>query len=128
MTTFNHMVWHCLCFFSTRFTGHKNFQYKIDSCLNNEDTLIFSGSEDGNVYIWDLVEVFSVLIIDYYYFLLNASQVTYLFSKVGGLEISILLLLLLSLQNKIICMFGYFTGIWLTTSLFFGLALKELFI
>ncbi|PVD23115.1 hypothetical protein C0Q70_16378 [Pomacea canaliculata] len=38
------------------FTGHKNTQYKIDSCLNHEDTLIFSGSEDGCVYIWDLIE------------------------------------------------------------------------
>lgn len=43
--------------FFLRFTGHKNTQYKIDSCLNHEDTLIFSGSEDGCVYIWDLIEV-----------------------------------------------------------------------
>ena len=40
-----------------RYTGHKHSQYKIDSCLNDEDTLIVSGSEDGKVYFWDLVTV-----------------------------------------------------------------------
>ncbi|KAL5022334.1 hypothetical protein ScPMuIL_001489 [Solemya velum] len=38
------------------YTGHKNKDYKIDSCLNHRDTHILSGSEDGCVYIWDLVE------------------------------------------------------------------------
>ena len=40
-----------------RYTGHKNNQYKIDSCLNHEDTLVVSGSEDGKVYMWDLIDV-----------------------------------------------------------------------
>ncbi|KAK7099882.1 WD repeat domain-containing protein 83-like [Littorina saxatilis] len=47
------------------FTGHKNRQYKIDSCLNNEDTLVVSGSEDGKVYLWDLVEAKLVHTLDH---------------------------------------------------------------
>ena len=38
------------------FVGHKNSQYKVDSCLNNEDSHVVSGSEDGQVYFSDLVE------------------------------------------------------------------------
>ncbi|XP_060592589.1 WD repeat domain-containing protein 83-like [Ruditapes philippinarum] len=38
------------------YTGHKNSDYRIDSCLNSKDTHILSGSEDGFVYIWDLIE------------------------------------------------------------------------
>ena len=45
-----------------RFVGHKNSQYKVDSCLNNEDSHVVSGSEDGQVYFWDLVEVRSIII------------------------------------------------------------------
>lgn len=40
-----------------RYTGHKNSDYKIDNCLNSKDTYVMSGSEDGHVYIWDLLEV-----------------------------------------------------------------------
>ncbi|GFN77081.1 hypothetical protein PoB_000358700 [Plakobranchus ocellatus] len=38
------------------YSGHKNSNYKIDCCLNHKDTHILSGSEDGSVYIWDLLE------------------------------------------------------------------------
>ncbi|CAG8495666.1 7287_t:CDS:2 [Ambispora gerdemannii] len=38
------------------FKGHKNTQYKIQSCLSNYDMHVISGSEDGNIYIWDLLE------------------------------------------------------------------------
>jgi len=38
------------------YRGHKNIEYKIDSCFNNNDAVIISGSEDNNVYFWDLVE------------------------------------------------------------------------
>lgn len=41
-------------FFS--FTGHKNQEYKIDSCLLSSDTHVVSGSEDSKIYVWDLVE------------------------------------------------------------------------
>ncbi|GAB1606249.1 WD repeat domain-containing protein 83-like [Argonauta hians] len=37
------------------YSGHRNSDYKIDSCLNNTDNLILSGSEDGCVFIWDLI-------------------------------------------------------------------------
>uniref|UniRef100_T1J599 WD repeat domain-containing protein 83 n=1 Tax=Strigamia maritima TaxID=126957 RepID=T1J599_STRMM len=38
------------------YTGHKNSNYKIDSCLSHTDAQACSGSEDGFVYCWDLVE------------------------------------------------------------------------
>ncbi|XP_022314567.2 tyrosine-protein kinase transmembrane receptor Ror2-like [Crassostrea virginica] len=38
------------------FTGHQNHEYKVDSTLNCQDTHVISGSEDGFVYYWDLVE------------------------------------------------------------------------
>lgn len=40
-----------------RYTSHKNEEFKVDCCFNNFDTHIICGSEDGNVYIWDLVKV-----------------------------------------------------------------------
>jgi len=38
------------------YAGVKNSNYKIEACLNQTDTHIISGSEDGKVYVWDLVE------------------------------------------------------------------------
>ncbi|KAG0205748.1 WD repeat-containing protein 83 [Mortierella sp. GBA30] len=38
------------------YKGHKNSQYKIRSCLSNSDAHVLSGSEDGKIYIWDLIE------------------------------------------------------------------------
>ncbi|EDV28040.1 uncharacterized protein TRIADDRAFT_21018 [Trichoplax adhaerens] len=38
------------------FTGHKNSDYKIDSCFTHTDAHVVSGSEDGYIFIWDLVE------------------------------------------------------------------------
>lgn len=38
------------------YKGHLNKTYQLENCLNNSSSQIFSGSEDGNVYIWDLVE------------------------------------------------------------------------
>ena len=49
---------HKCCSYTFRYTGHKNTDYRIDSCLNSKDTHILSGSEDGQVYIWDLIEVY----------------------------------------------------------------------
>ena len=45
---------HC-CSWS-RFTGHVNKDYKVDSCLSNTDAYVISGSEDGRVCFWGLVE------------------------------------------------------------------------
>ena len=38
------------------FKGHQNSSYKIDSCLSFNDTYIISGSENGQIFIWDLIE------------------------------------------------------------------------
>jgi mitogen-activated protein kinase organizer 1 len=38
------------------YTGHVNTQYKIQGALTNTDAHVLSGSEDGQVYFWDLVE------------------------------------------------------------------------
>lgn len=37
------------------FSGHRNINYKIDSILTPDDSHVISGSEDNNVYVWDLV-------------------------------------------------------------------------
>ena len=39
-----------------RYTGHINKEYRIDCCLDHTDSYVFSGSEDGTVYMWSLVE------------------------------------------------------------------------
>ncbi len=38
------------------YTGHVNKMYQLENCMDNKCSTIFSGSEDGHVYIWDLVE------------------------------------------------------------------------
>ncbi|KAI8606312.1 WD repeat domain-containing protein 83, partial [Dissophora ornata] len=38
------------------YKGHTNSKYKIRSCLSNSDAYVLSGSEDGKIYIWDLIE------------------------------------------------------------------------
>ncbi|KFM67883.1 WD repeat domain-containing protein 83, partial [Stegodyphus mimosarum] len=40
----------------SEYRGHKNENYRIESCLSNTDSLIISGSEEGCVYFWDLIE------------------------------------------------------------------------
>jgi len=39
------------------YKGHVNNKYKIRSCLSNSDAHVIAGSEDGKIYIWDLIEV-----------------------------------------------------------------------
>lgn len=39
-----------------RFKGHTNKDYKVDSCLSSSDAQVISGSEDGRICFWDLVE------------------------------------------------------------------------
>ncbi|KAI9140210.1 WD40-repeat-containing domain protein [Paraphysoderma sedebokerense] len=39
-----------------QYKSHKAKEYRIQSCLNNTDAYIISGSEDGSLYCWDLVE------------------------------------------------------------------------
>jgi mitogen-activated protein kinase organizer 1 len=38
------------------YRGHKHESYPLTSCLSNCDAYVISGSEDGKVYAWDLVE------------------------------------------------------------------------
>lgn len=38
------------------FKGHTNKEYRIRSCLGLNDAVVVSGSEDGNIYAWDLLE------------------------------------------------------------------------
>lgn len=47
---------YCFFFLPCSFKGHKNQDYKVDSCFTNTDTHILSGSEDGTIYFWDLID------------------------------------------------------------------------
>lgn len=38
------------------YIGHTNQNYKVESCLSTDDAYVLSGSEDGLLYIWDLVD------------------------------------------------------------------------
>eukprot|EP00850_Spirogloea_muscicola_P007667 SM000039S14497 [mRNA] locus=s39:391996:394293:- [translate_table: standard] len=38
------------------YKGHVNESYKLDSCLSNTDAHVISGSEDGRICFWDLVD------------------------------------------------------------------------
>ncbi len=46
-----------VCVHVHRYAGHVNSDYKLDSCLSQNDSHVISGSEDGRVCFWDLVEV-----------------------------------------------------------------------
>eukprot|EP00730_Choanoeca_flexa_P019245 TRINITY_DN9394_c0_g1_i2.p1 TRINITY_DN9394_c0_g1~~TRINITY_DN9394_c0_g1_i2.p1 ORF type:complete len:306 (+),score=61.90 TRINITY_DN9394_c0_g1_i2:2-919(+) len=39
-----------------QYQGHKNSEFKVDACLSYNDALVASGSEDGSVFLWDLVD------------------------------------------------------------------------
>ena len=39
------------------FKGHKNNKYRVDNASYLKDEFVVSGSEDGNVYFWDVLEV-----------------------------------------------------------------------
>ena len=47
-----------------RFKGHKNRDYKVDSCLTSTDAHVVSGSEDGKICFWDLIEAKLVFTLD----------------------------------------------------------------
>lgn len=38
------------------YRSHVNTQYRIRSCLGFGDAVVISGSEDGKLYIWDVLE------------------------------------------------------------------------
>lgn len=39
------------------YKGHVANEYRIESCLTNDDAYVVSGSEDGKILCWDLVDV-----------------------------------------------------------------------
>ena len=47
----------------SRYKGHRNADYKLDSCLSHDDAYVISGSEDGRIYFWDLVEVSQLCVL-----------------------------------------------------------------
>ena len=38
------------------YRDHTNKDYRIRSCLGLADSVVISGSEDGQLYVWDLLE------------------------------------------------------------------------
>lgn len=38
------------------YKGHTNKDYRIRSCLGMADSVVVSGSEDGQLYAWDVLE------------------------------------------------------------------------
>ena len=37
------------------YAGHKNSSYRVESCMTHGDAHVACGSEDGDVFFWDLV-------------------------------------------------------------------------
>jgi mitogen-activated protein kinase organizer 1 len=46
------------------YKGHKHSMYNLESCLTNSDSHVISGSEDGKIFIWELVDAKIVHTID----------------------------------------------------------------
>merc|ERR1712098_898283 len=40
----------------SEYSGHINRNYRLDCCLDHTDKYVLSGSENGQVYCWQLVE------------------------------------------------------------------------
>jgi mitogen-activated protein kinase organizer 1 len=38
------------------YRGHANHRFRTGACVSPDDALVIAGSEDGSVYVWDLVE------------------------------------------------------------------------
>ena len=43
------------------YAGHVNKAYKLGCCLSHDDSLVLSGSEDGSLHMWDLVDAKQLL-------------------------------------------------------------------
>lgn len=54
----------CNTLYKTRFKGHKHTEYKIDSILSNTDAYAITGSEDGKIYIYDVLEGNTVQVLE----------------------------------------------------------------
>ena len=53
------------------YSGHQNVKYKLDSRLSNTDAHVLSGSEDGSIHIWELVQVGHFLFVCLFHFFLS---------------------------------------------------------
>ena len=42
--------------FAGEYVGHKNGKYMIECGLSKKDDHVLSGSEDGSIFIWDLID------------------------------------------------------------------------
>jgi mitogen-activated protein kinase organizer 1 len=38
------------------YSGHINSNLQVGHCISNDDSYVISGSEDGSIHIWDLME------------------------------------------------------------------------
>lgn len=38
------------------YRGHTNDAYRVNSCLGLGDSAVVSGSEDGSIYVWDVLD------------------------------------------------------------------------
>jgi mitogen-activated protein kinase organizer 1 len=45
------------------YTGHSNTTLQVGHCVTNDDTHVISGSEDGSLFIWDLMETKTVEVL-----------------------------------------------------------------
>ena len=48
-------------YFFQSFKGHKNGKYRVEGGFIDNDAYVVSGSEDGFVHVWDLIEVYSFI-------------------------------------------------------------------
>ena len=39
-----------------RYTGHRTKKYRIDCAFNKTDSIVITGSEDGKIYYWNLLD------------------------------------------------------------------------
>ena len=58
------------------YSGHVNTKYKLDSRLSNTDAYVVSGSEDGTIHFWELVQVSSFF---FFFFIVIADTSVSLF-------------------------------------------------
>ena len=50
-------------FVDSRYSGHKNSEFRMSCTFSNDDAVAVCGSEDGRLLFWDLVEVMDDMLI-----------------------------------------------------------------
>ena len=46
------------------YRGHTNTEYRVRACLARNDAFVVAGSEDGKIFVWDLLEGEVVTMLD----------------------------------------------------------------